>query len=310
MIKFIVKLLGQAINAFDTIAGPLNSKLAYNRVEGTLRWLIGYPLLFGQILLFILISWGVIGAELGLTDLFWHEASWIQLLVGFSICWLFGGVLFLNYLLHVPQQLPGLQTENKITIYSFLTLLPSRNPGVRLVGRWVAYWLIGILTVILAGKLIAHEVSGTAYLLPNHWIMFVAGYLGAFLITYVCSCLDHLLGIRETIASQPWTRRPFDEQNIHIPGAINGVATSDIPMPEDAPAPPPATQAVAAFNLRTLLLLHGIAIFVGIFTLTILSIVVVLASFEMQIPPLVISSAVLILLDLGFGFLAFRIRSP
>src|SRR5580700_6328041 len=79
MIKFIVKLLGQVINAFDAIASPLNSKLAYNRVEGTLRWLIGYPLLFGQILLFMLIAWGVIGGEIGLTDLFWHEASWIQL---------------------------------------------------------------------------------------------------------------------------------------------------------------------------------------------------------------------------------------
>src|SRR5580704_9075046 len=97
-------------------------------IEHQVYRLVGYPLLFVQFVLLILVAWGVVGGELGLTDLFWNEDLWSQFWVGFFTCWLFGVVVFVNTLLHAPRAMPGLPTiRGKIeyTYFGWPTLFPS-----------------------------------------------------------------------------------------------------------------------------------------------------------------------------------------
>jgi hypothetical protein len=67
-------------------------------VEDCLAWLLAHPLLTVQVLLFWLIAWGGLGADLGLDDLFWHESVTTQLTVGLCVGLLFAQVFFIRYL--------------------------------------------------------------------------------------------------------------------------------------------------------------------------------------------------------------------
>lgn len=287
-------------------------------VEALLRWLFGYPLLFGQIALYLAIAWGVVGGELGLTDLFWHDAWWVQVGVGAAVCWLFGVVLFLNYLLHGPARLPGLPSDppGGSRRRWFGSLFVSRNPGVRVVGRRVTYWLLALLVVAYGGKQVARWVGGTAGL-PGEGLPFVAGYLLSFLFAYLLSVVDHLLRFRERIADNGWVRRPFDEQNLPVPAAAGLVVPAQEIAQEAVkaagarrPAPPPEpAEGAAANNLRTLLLLHAMALFIGGVTLLMLATVVAAAAAGGRLPPIVIASVLFIGADVVVGYIAFRFRS-
>jgi hypothetical protein len=68
-------------------------------LEGCLVRLLSYPLLSVQIVLFWLIAWGGLGADLGLDDLFWHEDVVTQFTVGLSVGLLFAQILFIRYLI-------------------------------------------------------------------------------------------------------------------------------------------------------------------------------------------------------------------
>src|SRR5262245_30500317 len=73
-------------------------------VEDVLAWLLAHPLLTLQIVLFWLISWGGLGADLGLDDLFWHESATVQFAVGISVGLLFAQVLFIRYLVDTRRR--------------------------------------------------------------------------------------------------------------------------------------------------------------------------------------------------------------
>lgn len=68
-------------------------------LERWLIWLFSYPLLTAQVVLFWLIAWGGLGADLGLDDLFWHADVITQFTVGLSVGLLFAQIFFLRYLL-------------------------------------------------------------------------------------------------------------------------------------------------------------------------------------------------------------------
>src|SRR5947209_5614525 len=66
-------------NAASTALPRVARRLA--KVDSALSWLMAYPLLTLQIPLLMLVSWGGLGASLGLNDLFWHHSP---LRVGFA----------------------------------------------------------------------------------------------------------------------------------------------------------------------------------------------------------------------------------
>jgi hypothetical protein len=72
--------------------------------EDVLAGLLAHPLLTLQIVLFWLISWGGLGADLGLDDLFWHESATVQFAVGISVGLLFAQVLFIRYLVDTRRR--------------------------------------------------------------------------------------------------------------------------------------------------------------------------------------------------------------
>ena len=67
-------------------------------VEAGFAWLLAHPLLTLEIVLFWLIAWGGLGADLGLDDLFWHQSVATQFTVGLCVGLLFAQVLFIRYL--------------------------------------------------------------------------------------------------------------------------------------------------------------------------------------------------------------------
>ncbi|HEY1186975.1 MAG TPA: patatin-like phospholipase family protein, partial [Gemmata sp.] len=324
-------LIGGCLGIYDRVTAPFRSHLLYCRFERSVRWLIGSPLLTAQVALYLAIAWGIVGAELGLTDLFWNESWWSQFLVGVGTAWLFGTVLFVNVLLHgfAPDHLPDAPTETdwcRWRVYA-TSLFPSLNPGLRRVGRWMLYWLLGLVVVLYAGKAIAIEVGkappvevgkvvsgdmtmrpaeprsdagGLGWsLFPHYGLWFVAGYLSSFVTVYFVSLFDAAVALREKVALQQW---------LTSPGEV--VPCAGAP----APAPP-----AAAARLHTLRLLHAMAITLGFSILTVLgalllwTIVVYAAEPHIdpqwgQISPAVLLSLFLMLLDVVGGLTAFRVR--
>jgi hypothetical protein len=77
-------------------------------IEDGFAWLLAHPLLPGEIILFWLIAWGGLGADLGLDDLFWHESVTTQFTVGLCVGLLFAQVLFIRYLVDRRRVKPQL----------------------------------------------------------------------------------------------------------------------------------------------------------------------------------------------------------
>lgn len=152
--------------------------------EHLFKRLARYPLATLQVVLFLLVAWGVVGGELGAGDLFWHEHGVQQFFVGGVVCLLFGTVLFVTILLLPPREMPGAPLDDRIGYFDDTTvpppdwvwrllgwlrlrpvwvavrswcptLLPDRDPGVRRVGGVLFRMLVVLLVVLYAGKRIA-----------------------------------------------------------------------------------------------------------------------------------------------------------
>ncbi|MDY3557013.1 patatin-like phospholipase family protein [Gemmata sp. JC717] len=322
-------LIGWFVGRFDWLSTPFRSHALYCGFERRVRWLIGSPLLTGQIALYLAIAWGVIGSELGLTDLFWNENWWSQFWVGVGTAWLFGTVLFVNILLHgfAPDHLPDEPTETdwcRWRVYA-RSLFPSLNPGVRRVGRWMLYWLIGLGAVLYLGKAIAIKVGeaptlevgriaagapvaapaksdagGLGWdLFPHYGLWFLVGYVSSFVTIYLISLFDAAVELREKVALEKW---------LISPGEMTPCA-GDV-----APAAHPT-----AYQQHTLRLLHAMAITLGFSILATLGVVllwvVVVYEFPSSIDPrwglispAILLSLFLMLLDVVGGLVAFRVR--
>jgi hypothetical protein len=77
-------------------------------IEDGFTLLLAHPLLTLEIVVFWLIAWGGLGADLGMDDLFWHESLTTQFTVGLCVGLLFAQILFIRYLVdrrHVKPQL-------------------------------------------------------------------------------------------------------------------------------------------------------------------------------------------------------------
>ena len=298
----VADVLGWAVWAFDLFFAPFRSVLLYCGFERGVRWLVGNPLLSGQIALYLFIAWGIVGSELGLTDLFWHESPVDQFAVGVGTAWLFGTVLFVNILLRgfPPDHLPDEPTETVWTRQVFLTtLFPSLNPGVRRVGLWVFRWLLGLGAVLYTGKVIAIEFGRQFAINPSGWwetfphggLMFLAGYLASFVAVYLLSLFDAAIELRETVARRPWLVGPVTH------------CTGD-PKPETALRPGEA----GFFQFQTLRLMHAMAITLGLAILAAIAAVLLwIDAAGRHISPGILLSLLLMLLDVVGGLIAFRV---
>ena len=95
-------------------------------VEAALGWVFAYPLFPLQVLLFVLVSWGQLGAGLGADDLFWSESVREQVFNGLTCGFLFGQLLLVRYLL-----------DPRRDAFRFrLTLFPVRDPAANRLGRY------------------------------------------------------------------------------------------------------------------------------------------------------------------------------
>ncbi len=110
------------------------------RVEEALSWMLAHPLLTVQIVVFWLIAWGGLGADLGLENLFWHESVTPQFLVGLSVGLLFEQILFLRYLLQ----------RGRLYRRFPLTLYPVKDQAIRGLGRFmVLYWPVTLAALVV-----------------------------------------------------------------------------------------------------------------------------------------------------------------
>lgn len=335
--------IGRAVRLFDWAFRPFRSHLLYCGVERPVRWFVGSVLLSGQIFLLVAVAWGVIGAEIGLTDLFWNESPGRQLWVGMATSWLFGTVLFVNVLLNgfAPDRLPDRPTDTGWTWRVYATMFPSCNPGVRRIGRWMLGWLVGLAAVVYGGKVVALEVAGyragerverrvieaegrAADGLPgdekrdpqevrgeagrsdsegggmaewpHHGLLFLLGYASGLAAAYLLSLIDARLELRETLARQSWLILPEHLDRCR----------GDRPPPRT-----PAEGEPGFHQFHTLLLLHAMAVVLGLVILvTVLAVVVVpLVFFEgVQRSPVLILSLILMTLDVFGGLVAYRAR--
>jgi hypothetical protein len=90
-------------------------------IEDGFAWLLAHPLLTLEIVLFWLIAWGGLGADLGLDDLFWHQSVTTQFAVGLCVGLLFAQILFIRYLVDRRRVKPQLTS----------TLAPAKDGALR-----------------------------------------------------------------------------------------------------------------------------------------------------------------------------------
>jgi hypothetical protein len=130
--------------------GRLPALLRYaGRVEQVLAWLFAYPLFPLQVLILVLISWGGLGATLGLDDLFWHENRISQFLVGLA-CGLFLGLLLLvRYLLD--------RERDQFHFWFRYTLFPGADPAVARLGQFLLWFWPPLLLLLGIPKLFSAD---------------------------------------------------------------------------------------------------------------------------------------------------------
>lgn len=299
------RFVGKSVGWFDWLFTPFTSRLLYCGIESNIRRTLGNVLLSGQIALFFGIAWGIVGAELGLTDLFWHEDRFTQFLVGMATCWLFGTVVFVNMLLYgYPlSRLYKLSDrpsdpENARYQYWWLTPFPSYNPGVRIVGWRLGGWIFLLGTLLYFGKLLAPGVGeqlqektiGREQPVPQSGTWFLFGYVVGYLQAYVLSFLDARLGFRKALTDCRWLTLPSDVK----------------PCGDAEPESRPESHENA---FRTLLLMHAMALVYGIVIFAeVLLVLALIYFFGITVPPALTLALILMTLDVTFGMVAFRVR--
>ena len=196
--------------------------------EDQFNWLFRNPVFPAQILLMLMASWGLLGAELGVERLFWSEFWSVQLGCGLAVGMLFGVVLLVWYLLDRPQRAVVVASR-----HGRPSLFPSKsNRRVRRLGSYMLWALPVLLSVMILGKalVIALAVERNnppmdlgVYLSGRHYLLF--GILG---------CLQHGAGV---VALRP--RRAIEDSRSHRqwspfidqPGFKSGrVPKGDIPL--------------------------------------------------------------------------------
>src|SRR6188768_1397437 len=102
--------------------------------EDQFDWVFHNLLFPAQILILLLASWGLLGADLGIERLFWSESWFVQMGCGLAVGMLFGVVLLVWYLLDRPQRAVVVASR-----HGRPSLFPSRTN--RRVRRFGAYLL-------------------------------------------------------------------------------------------------------------------------------------------------------------------------
>lgn len=250
-----------------------------------LRWLFRYPLLMAQVPLLMLASWGVIGADLGVEGLFWHEDVVYQFFVGLSSGWLLGVVFFIRYLLDRARDAAEPHEPNWLDDKRFFSLFPSESSdAVDRMGRFVLVCLLVSFALLVLPK----------FALPSFWedgregmrrfaharsyfAPLVAGLLTSLLCARALYWFDEKAGIRKKIKNHPWFR------------VQSGMRDGRVP-PDDWP-------------------LHAVAIYLA------LASVATLAAFGAAVyfvsgwvTPVALFALILIAVDAAGGYLYFHLR--
>jgi Patatin-like phospholipase len=175
-------------------------------VEDQLEWLLRNPVFPAQILLLLLASWGLLGAELGVEHLFWNESWFVQFGCGLAVGMQFGVVLFVWYLLDRPRRAVVLAAR-----HGRPSLFPSKtNRRVRWLGAYLLWALLLLLTVMILGKAIAIATMASQtdppfhireYLNGRHYLLYgIAGYVLSLALAWFLYALDEHWRIRDRIA--------------------------------------------------------------------------------------------------------------
>lgn len=204
--------------------------------EDQFTWLFRNPVFPAQILLMLLASWGLLGADLGVERLFWSEIWTVQLGCGLAVGMLFGVVLFVWYLLDRPRRAVYIASRPGRP-----SLFPSQtNIRVRRLGAYLLWSLPLLLVAMVLGKALAiAHLADTArqntpdlkvddyvrtYLKGRYYLLFgIVGYLLSMLLAWFLFFLDERWKVRERIAKWPLF--------INQPGFRSGrVPRRDIPL--------------------------------------------------------------------------------
>lgn len=191
-------------------------------VEDQFDWLFRNAVFPAQILILMLASWGLLGAELGVERLFWSEIWFVQLSCGLAVGMLFGVVLLVWYLLDRPKRAVALASRENCP-----TLFPSANEEVRRLGGYLWWAMPSLLTVMLLGKAIVVAVAAQRpdppfplreYLAGRHYLLFgIAGYLLSLVLAWLLFVLDERLGIRDRLARWSLFRNQLGFRSGRVP---------------------------------------------------------------------------------------------
>jgi hypothetical protein len=164
-----------------------------------------------QIVLLLLASWGLLGAELGVERLFWSEDAGVQFGCGAAVGMLYGVVLFVWYLLDRPHRAVRWASRG-----SWPTLFPSSDPAIRAVGAYL-WWAMPLLLVLLVvGKMVVMWLqlekddwsNWHVQLAARHYLVWgSAGYLSTIVLGWLLFVIDERLGLRQGIAQWGAFRR-------------------------------------------------------------------------------------------------------
>ncbi len=151
--------------------------------EDALAALLAHPLLTLQIVLFWLISWGGLGADLGLDDLFWHESATVQFAVGVSVGLLFAQVLFIRYLVDRRRLRHGKAPSNGSAANA-----SDERPFRGLAGFLLVAWPITLLALVLPKLLTLRDGESWRDYLPMLLGLGVSALAALLLVTFHERC--------------------------------------------------------------------------------------------------------------------------
>ncbi|HWG43358.1 MAG TPA: hypothetical protein VN688_11285 [Gemmataceae bacterium] len=171
--------------------------------ESAMGWLLRYPLLPLQILLFFLVAWGRLGYELGVEDLFWSEHIGEEILNGLGCGLLFGEILLVRYLLD----------SDRAWVCCPVSLLPVADADIKRLGQYLLMLWIPSLLILWGGKLFFHDARA-GYI--NVWplLLGLALAVGASVLGIILADRSGLLARLQTYG------RMDDDKN----GSLHAVA--------------------------------------------------------------------------------------
>lgn len=313
-------------------------------IEAELKRLGRYPIAPVQVGLYVLLALGVVGGELGASDLFWHEHAWHQFAVGFAVSWLFGTVLYVTILLLPPRALPGAPNDAagfRVKDRWLPSLFYSANPGVRQIGRRVLLWLIALVGVVYVCKWLAvlsnYDRSAdttSVSVFGSQWFgsIFLVGYAVAILLGMGASRLAASSRVKTT--KENWLRDAFDRPEVRVPTepykTADGDTGTSLPgntvlrllrtreraqsqqdqqgeQAQENQRKPAVHETAAVNNLHTLFELHALAYGFGILILIALALCTIQLAVETRLlSPVAFITLYVILLNVLGGFVVFR----